>query len=253
MSQKKLIIGNWKMNPATLDEAKIIAKKTRSIAKKLSHIDVVICPPFLYVGSCVSNKDKKSLYIGAQDVSIKDGGAYTGDVGAGMLSNIGVGYVIVGHSERRKSGENDSLVSQKMLKVLENGMNAILCVGEEKRDDGGTHYDFVREQVKNSLANIPSNFAKNIIIAYEPVWAIGAQEPMNPVEIREMAIFVRKVFSDIFSQDHAMKAKVLYGGAVNFRNASEIMNVSQVDGLLVGRESVNMPGFKELLKAVDKI
>lgn len=253
MSQKKLIVGNWKMNPETLEEAKVIVKKARNVAKKLSHTEVVVCPPTIFISSCVSKWDKKSISIGAQDVSIEDGGAHTGEVGARMLTDVGVSYVIVGHSERRKSGEKDGVVSQKALKALDAGMYAILCVGEEKRDESGTHYDVVRDQIKNSLAGIPSKYAKNIVVAYEPVWAIGAQEPMNPKEICEMAIFVRKVFSDVFSQDSAMKVRVLYGGAVNFRNAAEIIQASQVDGLLVGRESVNMPGFKELLKAVDKI
>lgn len=253
MSSKKLIVGNWKMNPATLDEAKTISKKTRSISQKLSNLEVVVCPPFVYVDSVIPKKPTKGFSIGSQDVSFEDNGAHTGEVGAGMLSNLGISHVLVGHSEKRKAGDTDSVVSKKLLKVVEHGMNAILCVGEEKRDDGGIHYDVVREQIKNSLLGIPNKYAKNIIIAYEPVWAIGAQEPMDPKEICEMAIFVRKVFSDIFNQDTAMKAKVLYGGAVNFRNAAEIINISQVDGLLVGRESVNMPGFKELLKAVDTI
>lgn len=252
MSTKKLIVGNWKMNPETLEEAKTIARKTRAVAKKLDKVEVVICPPAVFIGNAVSKRDK-SVAIGAQDVSIHDNGSHTGDVGARMLSDIGLKYVIAGHSERRKDGETDEIVSKKVIKVLDAGLTAILCVGEQKREESGTHYDYVRDQIKNSLANVPSKYAKNVIIAYEPVWAIGATEAMDPKEICEMAIFVRKVFSDIFTQDSAMKAKVLYGGSVNFRNAYEIISVSKVDGLLVGRESVNIPGFKELLKAVNKI
>lgn len=252
MSSKKLIVGNWKMNPETLEEAKLIVKKTRSVAKKLNNIEVIVCPPAVFSCAGISKRDE-TISIGAQDVSIHDNGSHTGDIGALMFADIGLKYVIVGHSEKRKSGETDEIVAKKVLKVVEAGMSAILCVGEQKREESGTHYDYVRDQIKNSLANVPSKFAKNIIIAYEPVWAIGATEAMDPKEICEMAIFVRKVFSDVFTQDSAMKAKVLYGGSVNFRNAYEIISVSQVDGLLVGRESVNIPGFKELLKAVDKI
>jgi triosephosphate isomerase len=252
MNAKKLIVGNWKMNPSSVDEAKEIISKTRLIAKKLSKTDVVACVPNVFIGSCTSKKDN-SVAIGSQDVSVFEGGAYTGESGAQMLYSAGVKYSIIGHSERRKNGDTNEIVSKKLANTLNSGLSAILCVGEEKREESGSHYDIVRDQIKGSIVGLSNSLAKKIIIAYEPVWAIGAVEPMQPKDICEMAIFIRKVFSDIFSHDSAMKVKVLYGGSVNFRNASEIITVGQVDGLLVGRESVNIPGFKELLKAVDSI
>ena len=231
---KTLIVGNWKMNPSTLDDAKRIIKKTRRVAGNLKNTEVVACPPFVFIPVAISKRDPNTLKIGAQTVSSEDGGAHTGEVSVTMLRDIGVKYVIAGHSE-------------------EVGMNAILCIGEKVRDEGGAYLDTLKEQIKNSLANIPQNKARNIVLAYEPVWAIGAKEAMKPEQVYEMSLFVKKVFSDVFSQDQAMKVSVLYGGAVNFRNAAEIVRTGQVDGLLIGRESVNLPGFIELLKEVDGI
>ncbi len=250
---KKLVIGNWKMNPATLDDAKKIIKKTRSIASKLNHTDVVACPPFVYIQSAISKRDPNTLKVGAQFVSYEDGGPHTGEVSATMLRDMGVKYVIAGHSEERARGDTDDMVARRVKAIVESGMNAVLCVGEKARDEGGVYLETLKDQIKNSLANIPQSCAKNIVLAYEPIWAIGAKEAMIPDQVYEMSLFVKKVFSDVFNQDQAMKVAVLYGGSVNFRNAAEIIKTGQVDGLLVGRESVNMPGFVELLKAVDSI
>ena len=250
---KTLIVGNWKMNPSTLDDAKRIIKKTRRVAGNLKNTEVVACPPFVFIPAAISKRDPNTLKIGAQTVSSEDGGAHTGEVSVTMLRDIGVKYVIAGHSEERARGDSDDVVARKIKAIVEVGMNAILCVGEKVRDEGGAYLDTLKEQIKNSLANIPQNKARNIVLAYEPVWAIGAKEAMKPEQVYEMSLFVKKVFSDVFSQDQAMKVSVLYGGAVNFRNAAEIVRTGQVDGLLIGRESVNLPGFIELLKEVDGI
>jgi triosephosphate isomerase (TIM) len=250
---KKLVIGNWKMNPATLEEAKEIARKTRHLATDLTHTEVVACPPFVYMSAVISVRDPDTLKVGAQSVSYEEGGPHTGEVGAPMLKDMGVKYVIVGHSEERARGDTDEMVSKRVCAIVSAGMQAVLCVGEKERDEGGAYLEQLKQQIRGSLANVPANKAKNIVLAYEPVWAIGAKEAMVPDQVHEMALFVRKVFSDVFSADQALKATVIYGGSVNFRNAADIISIGQVDGLLVGRESVNMPGFTELLKAVDAI
>lgn len=170
-----------------------------------------------------------------------------------MLNDLGVTYVIVGHSERRMRGETDELISKKVNVLLEAGMNTILCVGEKERSENGAHLDFLKEQIKNSLNKVSKKNISKLIVAYEPVWAIGAKEAMSPENIYEMTIFVRKVLSDIYGHDQAISTPVLYGGSVNFRNALDIFVKGQVDGLLVGRESVNSDGFTELLKVADSI
>ena len=254
---KRLVVGNWKMNPQTLDEAKMIARKTRAVAAALVHAETVICPPATFIEACAPRQESTNFFLGAQSASIHDSGAHTGEIGADMLKDIGVKYVIAGHSETRvsdnnKNGDTDDIVSRRVKAILDVGLTPIVCVGEMKRDnENGSHFEFLRDQIKNSLANMPMNCARHIVLAYEPVWAIGATEAMDPAQIYEMSLFVKKVFSDVFSQESAMKATVLYGGSVNFRNVVDIINIGKVDGLLVGRESVNVSGFVELLKAVD--
>ena len=251
---KKIIVGNWKTNPSSVDEAKKLIKIIRRTSLGLNNTEVVICPPFPFIYPCVSSKSETSFHIGAQSASIDMEGSHTGEVSAKMLRSIGVEYVIVGHSEQRARGDTDEIVNKKVLNVIENGMKAIVCFGEKNRDtENGSHFDYIKEQIKNTFANIPKDFAKNIILAYEPIWAIGAKEAMVPEQVCEMAIFVKKVFADIFDPKQALKTVVLYGGSVNSINAENIVKIGQVDGLLVGRESLNTKGFADLLKAVDMI
>ncbi len=253
MSSRYLVVGNWKMHPATLEEAKRIARRTRLLAAKLAHTDVVACPPHAFIQAAGSRNSPENFSIGAQSVSVQEGGAHTGEVGAGMLKSLSVRYVIAGHSEERAAGDSDEVVSQRIGRALDAGLTAIVCVGEKVREESGAHFAFIKEQIKNSLAGISEDKRSRIIIAYEPIWAIGAQDAMPPEQIYEMSLFVKKAFADVFGPDAGLKVKVLYGGSVNFRNASDIIVRGKVDGLLVGRESVNMPGFSELLKAVDAI
>lgn len=251
MNSRILIVGNWKMNPESLDEAKRIARRTRTIAGRLDRTDVVACPPFPFLQAAVSRRPAENFHAGAQSVSVEEGGAHTGEVAATMLRSAGAEYVIVGHSEERQAGESDEMVSRKLARVLEAGLTAIVCIGERARTEDGAHFSFIKEQIRNSFAGIPEAKVRSVILAYEPVWAIGAQEAMKPQDIYEMSLFVKKAFADVFGSDAGHKVRVLYGGSVNFRNAAEIIAIGKVDGLLVGRESVNMPGFTELMKAVD--
>lgn len=253
--KRKIIVGNWKMNPVTFEEAQHIYKKAKAAATKLTSTQVVMCPPFVYIPKFVPSKTgakvKPVVSIGAQNVSTEPMGAHTGEVSAPMLKDLGATHVIVGHSERRTAGETDEAVSKKAFAVLEAGMRPIVCVGEAVHDSQGMYLETLKNQIKNSLSKVPKKLFKEIIVAYEPVWAIGAKEPMEAPMIEEMAIFIKKVLSDLADQDSARSIPILYGGSINFRNAPDIMTRGKVDGLLVGRESVNAPGFVELLKAVD--
>jgi triosephosphate isomerase len=251
---KILIVGNWKMNPATKAEAKKIANRVKNISSKLENIESVICPPFPYISIVSPRKCPANFHIGSQSVSIQtEIGSYTGEVGAMMLNDLGVEYVIVGHSEERKRGDTDEIVSMRLKSALDSNLIPIVCIGESIRDEAGAYLDMLKEQIQKSCANLSRSEFKSIIIAYEPIWAIGAKEPMKSEDIYETSIFIKKVFADIFGADLGLKLKVLYGGAVNFRNAREIIEIGKVDGLLVGRESVNIPGFKELLKSVNQV
>ncbi len=251
MGMNILIVGNWKLNPAKADDAKKLSKKVRNFAKTLSKVDIVICPPFPFIPLCKSKNDPSTFHIGAQSTGAEFSGSYTGLVSASMLKDLGVEYVIVGHSEERMRGESEDLIAKKAKIVVEQGMTPIVCVGEKIRDESGSHYDFVRDQVKSAFSLVSKNNSKDVIIAYEPVWAIGASEAMQTDAIYEMSLFLKKVFADMFGTDSGLKARILYGGAVNVRNAEEIMRVGKVDGLLIGRESLNAPAFLELIRTIE--
>jgi triosephosphate isomerase len=249
---RKLIVANWKMNPQTLDDAKSIAGRTKRAAAKLSSATVVICPPFAYLKSLIPRTAQPNLAFGSQSVSFQQEGAYTGEVSARMVRDLGAKYAIVGHSEERELGDTNARVAERALRALEAGLIPILCVGEKVRDEQGAYFETLKTQIKGSLEGIPKKYGKNIILAYELVWAIGAKDSLEPEKVREMAIFVRKSFSDIFGQDQALDITVLYGGSVNPLNAADIIQRGEVDGLLVGRASVSSV-FTDLLKAVDSL
>lgn len=250
---KRIIIGNWKMNPATIAEAKTLARKVRTVAAGLVHTETVVCPPVVFLSAVASRASVSNFHIGAQTVSEHDSGAHTGEVSASMLCDMGAEYVIAGHSEERAAGVTDELVSRRVAAIVSHGMTAVVCVGENERDEEGAYLEKLKEQIRGSFAGVPANKAKHIVIAYEPVWAIGAKEAMLPEQIYETSLFIKKVFSDIFGPEEGLKLRVLYGGSVNSRNAEEIVRIGKVDGLLVGRESVNAPGFSDLLRIVDKL
>jgi len=255
--KRKIIVGNWKMNPPTLDEAQAIFKKVKRTAANLTSTYVVVCPPLVYIPKFSPLRLKRllktSVGLGAQNVFFESQGAYTGEVSAPMLKEFGVTHVIIGHSERRAAGETDEIVSKKVLAVLDAGIHPIVCVGEAERDIHALYLDTLRNQIRNSLSRVPKKLVSQLIVAYEPLWAIGAKDAMDPAVIEETVIFVRKVLADAFGQENTLNTLVLYGGATNFRNAPDIVSRGKVDGLLVGRESVNTPGFVELLKAVDAL
>ncbi len=251
--KKKIIVGNWKMNPTTFDEAKRIYKSTKTIASKLKNVSVIACPPFVYTSAFLKTKAESSVAIGVQNAYFEAQGSYTGEISPLMLKDLGVKYAIIGHSERRVRGETDEMIAKKVQLLLETGIKVILCVGEKERNEDGSHLDFIKNQIKCSLDKVNSKNISNLLVAYEPVWAIGAKEAMDSASIYEMSLFIKKVLSDIYGHEEAISTPILYGGSVNFRNASEIFITGKVDGLLVGRESVNPPGFTELLKAVDSI
>lgn len=250
---KKIVIGNWKMNPNTLDEAKRIYRSIKNISTKCTSTEVVVCPPYVYLHSFLKTKKDLPIYIGAQNSFFEEQGAFTGEISPNMLKDLGVKYVIVGHSERRSMGETDESISKKIQILLELDIHPVLCIGEKERDIGGAYLGFIKDQIKNSLDKVSKKNFSNLIVAYEPLWAIGAKEAMSPRDILEMSLFIKKVISDIYGHDKAISIPILYGGSVNFRNAGDIITQGQVNGLLVGRESVNPPGFGELLKTVDSL
>jgi len=249
---KKIIIGNWKMNPINLKEA---VKLFKNVAKSISHIkktEIVVCPPFLYV-SGLKNLSKK-ISLGAQNVfgeNIPNGtGAFTGEVSGEMLYNIGVKYVIVGHSERRAMGESNADINKKIKSVLSVGLIPIICVGENLRDENHGYFNVVKTQLEECLNGVKKVLISKIIVAYEPVWAISStvnRHDANPEDSREMAIFIRKVLVDKFDSE-ASSVRIIYGGSVNEKDALDFLQNGGVDGLLPGRASLDAIKFTEIIK-----
>ncbi len=253
MKKKKIIVGNWKMNPLSAKEAEKIFSGVKKTAGKLKKTETIVCPPFVYLSPLSGRMGK--CFLGAQDVFWKEKGSFTGEISPAMLKSLSASHVIVGHSERRALGEDNSAISRKVSAALSGGLKAILCVGEKERADEASHLNFVAGQIKESLAGVSAKSADGIIIAYEPVWAIGedSKGPALPEDALEMSIFIKKVLTEIFGKKKADLAPILYGGSVDSGNARDFLEKGGMDGLLVGRESLNPKGFGDILRIAENI
>ncbi len=248
---KKLVVGNWKMNPQSLEEAKKIAVNVKRAMRSVKNTTVVLCPPFVFLSS-ISNLMAGSLSLGAQNANYEALGSFTGEVSFAELTQFKVDYVIVGHSERRKMGESDELINKKVRAVIGGGMTAIICVGESSRDTNGDFYNFIKQQIISSLKDVSKKQLNQVIFAYEPLWAVGGPEPVSPGELHEMSIFIKKVLKDLcgtFSES----VKIIYGGDADRVNADVLVRDGNVSGLLVGRESLRVKDFIEIIKLVDSL
>lgn len=249
---KVLVVANWKMNPETYKEAEEIFAGSVEAIKKVSKIKVVLCLPYTWLTD-FSHKYTKTVSFGAQDAAMESIGSQTGEISPSMLTSSAVKYVLLGHSERRTIGETDEMVAQKVLNSLKSGLTVILCVGEKERDTHGDYLHFLRSQIINSLNKVSKRYIKKLIIAYEPVWAIGKSESeaMKPSDLHETSIFIKKVLAEIYGPADGVQIPILYGGSVNHKNAKDLLTLGEVQGLLVGRESLNPKKFESLLLSVD--
>ena len=249
----KLIIANWKMNPASVEVAKEIITEINKESKHFGDVNLVVCPPFVYlneVASVISNS--KKIVLGAQDVFVGEGVSHTGEVGIKLLKKAGVEYVLIGHSERRELLDTDQIVKEKMIASMKGGLKVVLCVGEKERSEHGDHYHEVKRQIENAIIKLPKKLIKNLIIAYEPVWAIGKseEEAIRPEQLHEITIFIKRLVNDILGPNELKKVKILYGGSVTKNNAKEIFEKGNVDGLLIGRESLKTDNFIKLIQEI---
>lgn len=249
---RKILIANWKSNPESLKKAQELFKSTALISKKYKKFDVVVCPPspFLLLKNLLKIK---SIKLGAQDVGENTEGAFTGKYTSGMLASLGADYVIIGHSENRALGEGNQSVSIKINLTLKSKLIPVLCIGEKVRDDNGDYLSFIKSEILESLADVSKTNIKNIIIAYEPIWAVGkgATRVATSEEFTEIKIFIRKVLSDAYGSSIAEAVHVIYGGSVNSQNALSFMKDGDAFGLLVGRDSLNAKKLEEILKVIN--
>lgn len=246
---KYLLVGNWKMNPQKEVDVKKKISDFKKHSKGLRGVDVVICPPHVFIQSA-SRFCSGSISLGAQDMFWKKEGSYTGETSPEMLRGFDVQYVIIGHSERRELGETNEIVAQKTSAALESRILPIVCVGEKTRDEEGKYLDEIKTQLTESLRKVPKTKIDSVVIAYEPVWAIGASSAMDSHEMHQMTLFIKKTLIKMFSRKVADKIRVLYGGSITEDNARDMIELGNVDGLLVGRASLDPKQFALIYKNI---
>jgi len=251
--RKPLIAGNWKMNLNHLEAIAVTQKLAYSLEDRdYDAVEIVIIPPFTDIRSVQTlvDGDRLRLLYGAQDISPAESGAHTGDISGSMLAKLGCSYVLVGHSERRNThNEDNALVNRKIKSALANELKPILCVGEELMvREAGTHISFVLEQLRNSLKGFHKPDLKKIVIAYEPVWAIGTGKTATPEDAQEVCYAIRNEMKKIGSDEIAENCRILYGGSVKSINTLDIMKEADVDGALVGGASLDPEEFARISK-----
>jgi triosephosphate isomerase len=249
---KKYIIGNWKLNPETVKKAESLARGIVARVSSSRSVEIAIASPTPFLHS-VKNMGDKKIFIGAQDVSIYDDGAHTGDVSATMLKSMGVKYCIVGHSERRNMGDTNEDVAKKVRQLLDMKIVPIICVGESDRDTDGNYRDMLAEQVRVSCSKITPKEAGSFLVAYEPVWAIGerAKRSANPDECLEATVIIRREFAHILKNTKkATETPILYGGSASEETAPEFLRVGGVQGFLLGRLSLDAKLFSSFIAKI---
>lgn len=248
MKHTPLVVGNWKANPLTIDKAKELFLGVRKGARTIKNVETVVAPPFPFLDATNKLSTTGRIGLGAQEVFYEQGGAYTGEVSLSMLQSVGVKYIIIGHSERRKMGVTDEVVAKKVELVLKHKLTAIVCVGEIKRDRNGDYLDFVRDEVKQICKAVTQSQLKNLVIAYEPIWAIGTGKTATPHDAYEMKLFIQKVITDTLGRAAVKKVRILYGGSVKKHNAEALLTEGEVDGFLVGGASLVPDDFISIIK-----
>lgn len=256
---KKLIIANWKMNPETAADAVALAKMAHVAGKAAKGVSLVICPPAIFLAD-IAREFKKvppasRPVLGGQNCFWEKAGAFTGEVSPSMLREVGARWVIVGHSERRALDETDEIVQKKATAALKGGLSVLLCVGEGSRDEHGEYLHVLEAQIRKAIPELPRKALEKVVIAYEPIWAIGARAlgAATPEEVFSTTIFIRKILTEVVGKDLAMKMPILYGGSVDTENAAPMVAHGGVQGLLVGRESLHPKTFPVLLDLVGKV
>ncbi|WP_394234622.1 triose-phosphate isomerase [Niallia oryzisoli] len=247
--RKPIIAGNWKMHK-TLPEAKSFMEEIKNAIPSNDKVESVVCAPALFLNSLVELAKNTDVKIGAQNMHFEEKGAFTGEISPAALADLGVQYVIIGHSERREMfNETDESVNQKVLAAFKHNLIPIVCCGEtlEQRESGITN-EFVASQVQKALAGLSEEQAKEVVIAYEPIWAIGTGKSSTAKDANEVCAHIRTVVSEQFSADVAEAVRIQYGGSVKPENIKEYMTETDIDGALVGGASLEAASFLQLLE-----
>lgn len=252
--RRGFIGGNWKMNKLLKDAKETVENLNKNLTLSRG-IDIVIFPPFTLIYFLKDIINAPNMFIGAQNMHWEESGAYTGEISPSMLKDLGVEYVIIGHSERRHLfGETDEMINKKLISTLKYGLKPVLCLGEtiEERKKG-IEKDVVENQFKQDLKRIPMNFLENIVIAYEPVWAIGTGLNATPKEAEEMHKFIRSLIEKYANKNLVENIRIIYGGSVRVENVEELSLEEDIDGFLVGGASLRADSFLKIIEIFNEV
>lgn len=244
--RRKIIAGNWKMNKTPSETIALINELKPLVANE--EVDVVFCVPAVSLTTAIEAAKGSNIKIGAENMHFEESGAFTGEIAPNMLTDIGVEYVIIGHSERREYfAETDVTVNKKVLKALEHGIIPIICCGESltQREQGVT-IDFIRQQIKIAFLSVKAEQAKTVVIAYEPIWAIGTGKVATTEQAQEVCAAIRACIEEIYDKDTAQAVRIQYGGSVSAQSAAELFAQADIDGGLVGGASLK-PDFGKIV------
>jgi triosephosphate isomerase len=253
MARRILIAGNWKMNK-TATEAVALVNEIKREVYDVDNVDILVCPPFTALSLVSDVVNESNIALGAQNMYFEESGAYTGEVSTAMLKDCGCTHVIIGHSERRTIfNESDELINKKVKKALEADLTPVLCIGEklEEREANKT-FEVITNQLNGDLADIDSDNMKKIVIAYEPVWAIGTGKTATPQQAQEAHAFIRKLIKEKYDEAVANETIILYGGSMKPANVEELIAQEDVDGGLIGGASLKAESFVEMIKKSNK-
>lgn len=251
--RKKIVAGNWKMNNDLNSSAKLISELKNGIQTKSGNTEIVICPPFTSLETAATLVKNSVIRLGAQNMYWEESGAFTGEVSPEMLKSVGCEFVIIGHSERRAIfGEENSLLNKKIASAIKHNLLPIYCVGEtlEERESGIT-FKVIEKQIREGLSSFTAADLKNLVIAYEPVWAIGTGKTASPQQAQEVHAFIRKLIAEIFGKELAEGMVIQYGGSVKPDNAAELMSQPDIDGALVGGACLKADSFIKIIEAAN--
>lgn len=247
-----LLVFNWKMNPETLKQAKNVFEATVAAMTNMRAVRAIVAPPAVFLHALKVGYRGRTMSFAIQNIHFDTHGAHTGDISARQAKDIGASYAIIGHAERRALGENDDDVRKKVKAILREGMSAIVCIGENDRDHSGIYLELIKKQLITALIDVDKKQIKKIIIAYEPVWAIGAAEPMKATQMHEMTILIRKILWEKYGRI-GLTIPILYGGSVlGGKEAESMAKESEVNGFLLGRVSVDPVSIEEFCSAFNQ-
>lgn len=247
-----LVVANWKLNPISFIEAKTLFTEVKRKLIKVVEVKVVVAPPFLFIPEFSKFIKTEGVQLGAQDVYYEEVGPFTGEISTSQLAGFGVKYTIVGHSERRVLGETDEVVNKKTRAILKRKLTPIVCIGERNRDEQGLFFNEIENQIKGLTNGFSALELSKIVIAYEPIWAIGTGKTATVEDVKEMQLFIISTISKLYDRKTAEKAHLIYGGSVKASIAKELYEQGGMDGFLVGGASLNAEEFVNIVKSTIK-